>query len=234
MCTGSPDRAESGKSPVEELKEGFAYAFGFPPIRALIVLLALISLFGMPYAVLLPAFAKDIFHGDATTLGWLTAASGVGSLLGAVYLASRKGVVGLGKWVAIASALFGVGLVGLGLSHNFVVSPLVLVLVGFGGMVQMAVSNTLLQTIVEEDKRGRVMSIFTMAFMGLAPFGSVIAGMIATHIGTGLTVACAGAVCFALGIIFATRLDKLRQMVRPIYVERGIVSAEQEMKVMNS
>jgi MFS family permease len=229
-----PERLVAHKAPLEELKEGFSYAFGFRPIRALIVLLALISLFGMPYAVLMPAFAKEFFHGDATTLGWLTAASGVGSLLGAVYLATRKGVLGLGRWVLIGCILFGIGLIGLGLTHNLIVSLAVLVLIGFGGMVQIAASNTLLQTLVHEEKRGRVMSIFTMAFMGTAPFGSMAAGALASHIGLGPTVIGCGCMCLVLAVGFAMKIKQLRREVLPVYVERGIISAETQLKLLNS
>jgi MFS family permease len=231
-----PRQAERKKSEntfFEDFKAGFVYAFGFRPIRALIVLMALVSLFGMPYAVLLPAFAKDVFHGNATTLGWLTAASGVGSLMGALYLASRKGVVGLGRWVLISCTIFGAGLVLFGLSHSFYLSLFLLVFVGFGGMVQMAASNTMLQSIVEEDKRGRVMSIFTMAFMGLAPFGAMIAGALATHIGTGYTVMCSGIACLLLAAGFGSRIKQLRQETRKVYLERGIIAAEAELKPTN-
>ncbi|HEY9790294.1 MAG TPA: MFS transporter [Candidatus Obscuribacterales bacterium] len=226
-------RPASGKHPLAEMKEGFAYAFGFGPIRALILLLALVSMFGMPYAVLMPAFAKNVFGGNATTLGWLTSAAGVGSLIGAVYLASRKGVLGLGRWILISSLLFGAGLVGFGFSHWLVPSLLLLVLVGFGGMVQMAATNTLLQTIVEEDKRGRVMSLFTMSFIGLAPFGSMVAGMLADKIGTGPTVIGSGIICLLLGAAFGANFQQLRREVRPIYIERGILQAENEMNVLN-
>lgn len=230
-----PAQTEAKKgAPLADLKEGFVYAFSFAPIRALLMLMALISLFGMPYAILMPAFAKDVFHGNATTLGILTTASGVGSLIGALYLASRKGVLGLGRWILISCILFGAALVALGFCHSLVWALPVLAFVGFGGMVQMAACNTLLQTIVDESKRGRVMSIYTMAFMGLAPFGSMVAGALATKIGVGSTVTISGMACLAMAALFGMQIQSFRRDVRPIYIERGIIEAEVDMKVLNS
>lgn len=227
-------REKSGHSMIEELKEGFSYVFNFRPIRSLILLMAAISLVGMPYATLLPAFAKNVFHGDASTLGFLTSAAGVGSLIGALFLSSRKGVLGLGKWIVIACCSFGVGLTCFGLSHSLHLSMLFLLFTGFGSMVQTASCNTLIQTIVDEDKRGRVMSIYTMAFVGLAPFGSLLSGALAAKIGTGETVLISGLVLMVLAASFASRLRLIRQDVRPLYIERGILQAEGEMKVMNT
>jgi MFS family permease len=218
----------------QQLKEGFVYAFSFRTLRALILLMAFISLFGTPYTTLLPAFAKDRFVGDATTLGFLSTASGVGSLAGAVLLASRKNVLGLGRFVLIACAVFGAGLVGFALSHNLWLSLGLLTLAGFGMIVQMASSNTLIQTIVEEDKRGRVMSIYTMAFMGLAPFGSLLAGAVAGKIGIESTILISGIMCLLAAAAFASRIKYLRQEVLPIYIERGILSAENELKIVNN
>ena len=226
----------SGSRPgaIAQLKEGFKYAFSFSPIRVLLALIAAVSLFVMPYSVLMTAFAKDVFHGDATTLGILTAASGVGSLAGALFLATRKGVLGLGRWIVISCAMFGLGLIGFGLSTSLWIALPVLALVGFGGMVLMAASNTILQTLVDEDKRGRVMSIYTMCFMGLAPFGSMAAGALSTRIGLGPTVIASGVIGVLLAIGFASRLEKIRRDARPIYIERGILTAEAEMKILNS
>jgi MFS family permease len=220
-------REKSGHSMIEELKEGFSYVFNFRPIRSLILLMAAISLVGMPYATLLPAFAKNVFHGDASTLGFLTSAAGLGSLIGALFLSSRNGVLGLGRWIVIACCSFGVGLTCFGLSHSLYLSMLFL-------LVQTASCNTLIQTIVDEDKRGRVMSIYTMAFVGLAPFGSLLSGALAAKIGTGETVFISGLVLMVLAAGFASRLRLIRQDVRPLYVERGILQAEGEMKVMNT
>jgi len=223
-----------GQTFIEGLREGFAYAYGFKPIRALLLLMALVSLVGMPYSTLMPAFAKDVFHGNAATLGFLTAASGVGSLIGALLLSNRKGVLGLGRWIVVGCSCFGLGLVAFGLSHFFPFTLLALALAGGGGMVQIASCNTLIQTIVDEDKRGRVMAIYTMAFIGLAPFGSVVAGAVAEKIGASNTVMISGLLSMLLAMSFAIKLRDIRRQVRPIYIERGILEAETEMKTLNA
>jgi MFS family permease len=208
---------------LQGLKEGFRYALGFAPTRAILLLLALVSLMGMPYTVLMPIFATDVLHGGPHTLGFLMAASGVGALTGSIYLASRETVRGLGKIIALASAIFGVGLIGFSLSHDFLVSLLLVLVAGFGMMVQMASSNTVLQTIVEEDKRGRLMSFYTMALIGMAPFGSLLAGGLASKIGAPNTVIVGGAFCILGSILFTKKLPALRKIIRPIYVKMGII-----------
>jgi MFS family permease len=205
------------------LKEGFAYAFGFPPIRSLLLLLALVSLTGMPYAVLMPVFAKNVLHGGPHTLGFLLGASGVGAAVGAIYLASRTSVLGLGKLIVIASSIFGIGLITFSISRILLLSLLFLVFTGFGMMVQMASCNTVLQTIVEEDKRGRVMSLYTTAFMGMVPFGSLLAGSLASKIGAPTTITISGIACILGSIRFARKLPSLREQVRPIYIKKGIL-----------
>jgi MFS family permease len=180
----------------------------------------------MPYTVLMPVFAKNILHGGPHTLGFLLGASGVGALVGAIYLASRKSVLGLGRLIIIALNIFGIGLIAFSVSRTLVFSLLLLVFTGFGMMVQMASSNTVLQTIVEEDKRGRVMSLYTMAFMGMAPFGSLLAGSLASKIGAPGTIMISGIACILGSILFARRLPALREMVRPIYIEKEILSKE--------
>jgi MFS family permease len=170
-------RKEMEKSNIhvlQEVKEGFFYAFGFAPIKLILLLLALTSLVGIPYRVMMPVFARDILQGGPHTLGFLMAGAGVGALAGSVYLASRKGVPGLEKWIALAACLFGIGLVGFSHSHVFWFSLILVLLTGFGMMVQMASSNTILQIVVEEDKRGRVMSLYSLAIRGMAPFGSLL------------------------------------------------------------
>ena len=206
------------------LKEGFHYAFGFLPIRYVLLLIALVSLIGMPYTVLMPVFAKDILHGGPHTLGFLMGSSGVGALVGAIYLASRRSVLGLGKWIALAAGLFGIGLIAFSLSRIFWFSLFLMLLTGFGMIVQMASSNTILQTVVDEDKRGRVMSFYAMAFRGMAPFGSLLAGGLASKIGAPNTLMIGGISCILGSLMFARKLPLLRQMVRPIYVKMGIVS----------
>lgn len=207
----------------DTLTEGFRYAFGFPPIRALLLLVAVVSLMGVPFTVLMPVFATDILHGGPRTLGMLMASSGVGALFGALYLAGRPTVRGLGQVILLAVLVFGVSLVGFGLSGRLWLSMAALLTAGFGMMVQMASSNTILQTIVDDDKRGRVMSFYSMAFLGMVPFGSLLAGLLASRIGAPRTVALGGAACVAAGALFARALPALRAQVRPIYVRLGIV-----------
>ncbi len=220
--------------PFEQLRDGFAYAFGSPGICDLIVLLALIGLFGMPFAVLMPAFARDVFHGDSSTLGLLTAASGIGSLVGTICLTSWIARHDLGRWVIVGCGLFGAGLIAFGLSQSLLPALALLIVIGFGSMILMAGTNTLLQTLVDEDKRGRVMSIFVMAFMGLTPFGGIAAGAIAGIIGPGATVIASGLVTFALALIFASRIVAAGGPVTTVCVDRGIVDAEGELKSMNT
>lgn len=205
------------------LKEGFVYAFNFKPIRFILILLALVSLMGVPYQVLMPVFARDIFHGGPKTLGFLMAMSGVGALTGAIYLAARKSVIGLGKIIPLASGLFGLGVIAFALSGALWFSMVVICVSGFAMMVQMAASNTVLQTIVEEDKRGRIMSLFTMAFMGMVPFGNLLAGSLAGKIGAPNTLLLGGTCCIIGALMFIRKLPSLRDKVRPIYIEKGII-----------
>jgi MFS family permease len=208
---------------LQQLREGWKYAFGFAPIRKVLLLLALVSLVGMPYTVLMPVFANEILHGGPNTLGLLMAASGVGALAGALLLAARKSVLGLGKYIPWMAGAFGAGLIAFSFSRSLWLSLLLMIVTGLGFMVQMAASNTVLQTIVEEDKRGRVMSFYTMAFMGTAPFGSLLAGSMADRIGAPHTLLIGGVGCIIGALWFATSLPALRRDVRPIYVKIGIL-----------
>jgi MFS family permease len=211
------------KAVLQEIKEGWQYAIGFAPIRSILLLLALVSLVGMPYTVLMPIFAGKILHGGAHTLGFLMGASGVGALGAAFSLAARRTVLGLGRVVPIAAAIFGAGLIGFGLSRFFWLSLLLMLVTGGAMMQQMAASNTILQTIVDEDKRGRVMSFYSMAFMGMAPFGSLLAGELASRIGAPNTLILGGCVCIAGAAAFTFYLPKIRTLIRPIYSELGII-----------
>lgn len=213
----------SNKHPWKTLKEGFAYTFGFPPIRYIIMLLALVSFMGMQYTVLVPIFATNILHGGAETLGFLMAASGVGALIGAVHLSTRPSILGLGKLIAFAPALMGIGLIGFALSRVLVISLLMMLLVGLGFILQFTSSNTVVQTIVEDDKRGRVMSIYTMAFFGVVPLGNLLAGSLASRIGAPNTLIIAGSFCILGSILFSKQLPKLRDIIRPIYTKIGII-----------
>ena len=186
---------------LHDLKEGVRYAFGIPPVRLLLFLVAFVSFVGLPYAVLLPVFAKDILHGGPNAYGFLLASSGLGALAGSIYLASRKTTAGLGKVILGNMALLGVSLMLFSFSRNLWISAGFLLFTGFAMIVQMASSNTLLQTMIEDDKRGRVMSFFTMAFMGMMPFGSLAAGNLAHHIGAPLTVFCGGVACVVCAVV---------------------------------
>jgi MFS family permease len=213
-------------SMVDQLKEGWAYVSGFRPVRTILLLFALISLMGIPYIVLLPMFAKNVLGGGAHTLGFLSAASGVGALIGAIFLALRRSVKGLVRLIQVSAAAFGVGLLLLGASHTLWLSLLVMPIVGFGMMQGIAASNTVIQTIVPEDKRARVMSYYTMAFMGMAPFGSLLAGWMAGRIGPQATVMFTGGACVLGSLWFATQLKAVRAGIRPIYVEMGILPGD--------
>jgi MFS family permease len=224
MMVITPGKAKIQKTNVlHGLKEGFNYTFGFKPIRYIILLLALVSLMGMPYTVLMPVFAKNILHGGSHTFGFLMGATGIGALTGAIYMASRRSVLGLGKIIALFAAVFGAGIFAFSQSHYFVLSIVILLFTGFGMMMQMTSSNTVLQTIVDDDKRGRVMSFYTMAFMGTAPFGSLLAGSLASTIGAAATLMIGGISCIIGAIIFARQLPEIKKIIHPIYIRMGII-----------
>ena len=212
-----------------ELKEGWSYVSGFLPIRTILMLFAVVSLMGMPYVVLMPIFAAQVLHGGPHILGFLMGAMGVGALISAFSLAARRNVRGLIRMIPIAAAVFGFGLIGFGLSREFWLSMLMVFIAGMGMMQGMAASNTIIQTLVSEDKRGRVMSYHTMAFMGMAPFGSLLAGTMAGIVGAPLTVMMNGSVVVLAAGWFFTRLPAVRRVVRPIYEEMGIIPAASEM-----
>jgi MFS family permease len=219
-----PQQRHSGRAGVfSELREGWLYVVRFAPIRSMLLLLALVSLLGMPYTVLMPIFAGRALQGGAHTLGFLMASSGLGALAGAVVLASRKSVLGLGRLIPIATAVFGVGLMSFSQSRSLWLSLVLLFAAGYGMMTQMAAINTLMQTILPDERRGRVMSYYTMAFIGMTPFGSLLAGSLADRIGAPVTVLISGMLCTASAVWFATRLKGLRKLVRPIYAELGII-----------
>jgi MFS family permease len=221
-------------SMAEQLKEGWAYVSGFAPVRAILLLFALVSLMGMPYIVLMPIFAAQVLHGGPHTLGMLMGASGVGALISALSLAVRKTVLGLGRMIPIAAVSFGAGLILFGLSRVMWFSMLMMLLTGFGMMQGMAASNTIVQTVVPEDRRGRVMSYYTMAFVGMAPFGSLLAGGLAHLLGAPHTVIITGSVVVLGGIWFATRLRAIRDAIRPIYQAMGILPPSLEPVVENA
>jgi MFS family permease len=195
---------------IRELREGFIYAFRFIAIRNLLLMLAVVSIVGMPYIVLLPIFSNEILGGGADLLGFLMAASAAGSLLATLYLASRKTVRGLEKVVAIGAGIFGTGLIVFSLSGFLPLSFIMIMIMGFGVILQMAASNTVIQTIVDDNKRGRVMSIMVMSFMGMAPLGSLLAGTVADHIGAPYTLLGGGAICLLAALVFTTKFKVLK------------------------
>jgi MFS family permease len=237
-----------------DLKVGWTYVSEFLPIRTILTLFALCSLMGMPFVVLMPIFAARVLHGGPHTLGFLMGGMGIGALISALWLAARRNVRGLVRMIPVAAAVFGLGLIGFGLSRAFWLSMVTVMLAGMGMMMGMAASNTVIQTIVSEDKRGRVMSYYTMAFMGMAPFGSLLAGTMANGVGASIAgpssptwwrllavliangvgapwTVIANGIALLLGAAwFTAQLPKLRRQIRPIYQEMGILRAEQSIQ----
>jgi len=212
---------------LSELKAGWTYVSEFLPIRTILLLFAVVSLMGMPFVVLMPVFAKTVLHGGPHTLGFLMGSMGLGALVSALSLAARRNVRGLVRMIPMAAAVFGAGLIGFGLSRVFWLSMMMVFVAGAGMMQGMAASNTVIQTIVTDDKRGRVMSYYTMAFMGMAPFGSLLAGSMAHKWGAPWTVILNGSMVLMGAAWFWTRRPALRNQIRPIYREMGIIPAEE-------
>ncbi len=207
-----------------DLLEGWRYVSGFAPIRWILVFLALMGIAGAPYYVLTPILAGGILKGDAHTLGFLMAASGVGALICAIGLVLRRSVLGLGRLIALSVGAFGIGSVGLGLSHSLWLSMFLMAVTGYGLMTQIVASNTIVQTLVDDDKRGRVMAYYTIALMGSMPIGSLLGGMLAARIGAQASLIASGIVCVLLALWFWRRLPEIREVMRPRYVELGILS----------
>ena len=220
------ERPRSDQSAIAHILEGFTYIHKTAPIRAVLVLLGLVSLTAMPYSVLMPVFADQILGGGPKTLGLLTAASAVGALVGAISLAARKGVRGLGRWIAVSTLAFGASLVLFAWSHSLWTSMAMLVLVGGAMMAQMAASNTVIQAMSPDALRGRVMSVYSMMFMGMGPFGALFAGAVAERIGAPTTVTIGGAACMVAGVLFALRLPALRGPARQLVVAQQIVGGD--------
>jgi MFS family permease len=223
MQIAARPRSHIAASVGQHFVEGLRYAAGFSPIRALLLLIGVVSFATMPQSVLLPVFAADVLHGSSNTLAFLSASMGLGAFGGALYLASRSTVLGLGRVILVANVLLGVGLIGFAESRSTWLSCVLLVLTGSGMMVQMAGANTVIQTLVEEDKRGRVMSFFGMAFQGTAPFGSLLGGWLASRYGASSIVLGSGFIVLTAGVAFASQLRRLRQHARPVLVQRGIL-----------
>jgi MFS family permease len=222
-------RLQSRELPVQrqpmlrQIRMGFRYAFGFAPIRAVLLLVALVSFVAVPFSALLPIFAGGVLGGDARTLGLLVAATGAGALTGALYLASRTTVRGLSRVITFAALLFGASLILFAMSRSVWLSAFALLLAGLGMMLQMAASNTFLQTIVDDDKRGRILSLYTMAYIGTAPIGSLVLGAAAQSVGAPVTVGAGAAICLLGAAAFGRQLPDFRAQVRPIYRRMGII-----------
>jgi MFS family permease len=206
-----------------ELAEGFAYVSGSLPIRAILLLLTVVSLFGLPYSVLLPIFARQIFHGGAHTLGLLMGSGGVGALVGAYTLAARRSILGLGRRIGLSALLFGTGIFVFALSRNLALSVAMLLVTGFAMNLNLSSSNTILQTIADPAMRGRVMGYYTMAFMGVTPFGSLFGGALAARFGAPHALAVSGVICVAAAVAYFAFLPSIRHALRPIYIELGIL-----------
>ncbi|HXU16432.1 MAG TPA: MFS transporter [Terriglobales bacterium] len=218
-------------SPIAHVMEGFRFVQKTAPIRAILLLLGLVSLVAMPYTVLMPIFADKILHGGARGLGILMGATGVGALLGALTLATRTGVYGLGRWITFSCGGFGISLIAFAVSRNFWLSTILLVPVGFCMMLQMSSSNTLIQSMVPDHLRGRVMSVYSMMFMGMAPFGALFGGAVADRLSAPIAVSIGGVAALGGAAIFGLRLPSLRVEARRLIVAQGMVGGEpaQEM-----
>ena len=223
MHVGNVTPRRSQKRVRQELAEGWRYVIESRPIRSILVMLAMVGLIGMPYTVLMPIMVGNVLHSGPHTLGFLMGAAGVGALISALSLAVRKTVLGLGRMIAISAAMFGAGLILFGLSKHFWISLPLMLLTGFGMMQQLAASNTILQTIVADDKRGRVMSFYTLAVLGITPIGSLLAGALASRIGAPATLIAGGSICACAAAWFARELPRIRPLIRPIYRELGIL-----------
>ncbi|MDO9543261.1 MAG: MFS transporter [Kiritimatiellia bacterium] len=211
---------------LKNMTEGIRYAFGFPPVRNILLLLMVISLSGASYPVLLPIFSSNILHQGSGLYALLFAAAGFGALIGALFLAVRESVRGLLGWITAAPVIFGMGLIILGLSRWTWLSVLAMPVIGFGLLTQAAASNTVIQTIIADHMRGRVMSFYSMAFMGMMPLGSLLSGMMSRLVGAPVTIMLNGLLCIAAALVFFRYLKMLRRHINPIYVKKGIISED--------
>ncbi len=224
--TGNRAPREHQGSHLEAMREGFRFVVRTRPVRALLILLGLVSLMGMPYSVLMPIFADDILHGGASGLGLLMGSTGIGALLGALTLAARRGVRGLGNWVMFACGGFGASLIVFAASRNFWASTVLLIPVGFSMMVQFASSNTLIQSMAPDQLRGRVMAVYSMMFIGMAPFGALLAGVLANRLGAPATVSIGGAFCIAGALVFRSHLPRIRTEGRQLILAQTMAAGE--------
>jgi len=220
-------RAHFDTKMLEELRVGWKYVSGFAPVRSLLLIVSIASIAGMPYATLMPVFASQVLGGGPHTYGLLMTASGFGALVGTIYLASRHTVVGLGKVIIASTAGLSAGLIAFSLSHSLWLSRAVLPIVGACMMLQSSSTNTILQTVVDENLRGRVMAFYSVAVLGTMPIGSLLAGWIAEYAGAGRTILGGAIICLLSAIYFSTQRAKLAALIRPIYIERGIIATDE-------
>jgi MFS family permease len=217
MDVAPREREAQNTRVIQRFKEGFDYTFGFAPIKFIILLVALTSLTAMPYVVLMPVFVKEVLKGGPSTLGFLMAYSGVGALTAALMLASRRNAAGLENRIPLSGCIFGTGIIGLSLSGGFAAAAACIAVASFGMITQIASANTIIQTLVDDDKRGRVMAFYALAFMGMAPFGSLLAGWAASRIGAPHAIMLSGALAITGALAFLTRLPEVREKARPVY-----------------
>lgn len=223
MTTIEPVRESAPKHPLRELREGAAYTASFHPIRVLLRLIAVASLSAGAYSVMMPVFAADVYHGSSNTLALQLGAAGVGALIASTMLARRASVVGLGGWILIASTTFGVALMLFGLTRQLVFGLPLLVLIGFGSILHMGATNTLLQTFVADHMRGRVMAFYTMSFVGTMPIGSLLGGWMASRFGPAITLGIMGFLTLLGALSFYRDLPEFRRILKPIYEEKGLL-----------
>ena len=226
MKVQEPERGAPGESPLADVVEGFRFVTHNLPVHAILMLLGVVSLTGMPYTVLMPIFADRILHGGPRALGWLMGCAGVGAVAGALRLASRTELKGLNRWLPVASFAFGATLIGFAWSRVFWLSACILVLVGFSMMIEMASSNTLIQSMVPDELRGRVMSVYSMVFMGMAPFGALLAGVVADRIGAPWTVTGSGLICMTAALVYWTQLSRIRGPARQLIAAQRVAAAD--------
>jgi len=224
------ERAAPGASPLADVIQGFQFVVRNTPVHAILMLLGVVSLTGMPYTVLMPIFADRILHGGARALGWLMGCAGIGALGGALRLASRTELKGLGRWLPRASFAFGATLIAFAWSRTIWLAASILVPVGFSMMVEMASSNTLLQSMAPDELRGRVMSVYSMVFMGMAPFGALLAGIAAGRFGAPWTVTASGVVCMIAAVIYRSQLSRLRGPARRLIAAQLAATADRALE----
>jgi MFS family permease len=229
----SPGPRRAPSHPLEDLAEGWRYAMGTLPVRRMLFTLAAVSASISPYATLMPAIAVKTFHQGPELVGLLLGAVGLGAFVAAVSLARRPSVRGLGKWIAASAIIAGIGAIGFGLSRSVWLSAFLMTLAGFGMFMTGSAINTILQTVVEEEKRSRVMSYYTMFFIGIAPLGHYAAGWLAEHIGAPLTFVVGGVISTLTGVIFALQMKTFRSHLRKVYVGRGIIPASDDTRMGN-